>query len=399
MPDHRLAGPLVLAASLVMLPRPVLANRVHEIVVDVGTGEITGDGKPVQVHEEDIVSVRLTNTLPGLFTYTVTTVLRPERALPAQLGIDFGLIKPKAAASPAPPPPGPPVEERAEPTVIELYNELIAKWQEFQRVIAGKYTAATYEAALTALVKARHELLFTSKVPDDGASVAAALNKGRAVKVPEDPVIAAWEAIRRMLSIAPESTADLGPFLFTFDDREFDLLVTVAPVAGVTAAAPRTVSVPVREKYGWKWTTTTGFAFSGLRDHNWSIRTVEVTPATDGKPAVTRNAAMEEDKDRISTEPAVFIHVSPIHGSAWERLAVTTGVSVNPTNAARIYGGVSWLFGRVGALTAGVAAGRVKVLGKNVNRADLGTLDPQQARRDVFTTAAFVAFSLRFGAQ
>jgi hypothetical protein len=408
--------PLVGTAVTILIAANVTANEVIPLVIDVGTGEIRECGsarkpgspaaggapsKPtlnclLGARTGSVVSVLLTNALPGLLTYNVDRTLMATQELPAELALSLGLATPKPAASPAvPAPAGPPP---AQPPEIAAYNALSARVEEFNSLLAGRYTNAEYVTALQQVHTARASVLSLLKVPDLGATVAAALANVAAISIPTSQVAASWDALQRLLSIAPSRPVDLGPFLFTYEDRDFNVVITATPTAVLPTVSVRVFAIPVREKYGWKWTTTTGFAFSGLTDQNFSARTVVVTPASGNTPAVTRKELVQEATDGLRPEPIVLVHLSPIHHSFAERIALSLGVSLTPSGPARIYSGLSWRLGQIGALTVGAAAGSVKRLSRNVDTSDIGTADPQQLRRDLLLTRVFASFSLRFAA-
>jgi hypothetical protein len=76
--------------------------------------------------------------------------------------------------------------------------------------------------------------------------------------------------------------------------------------------------------------------------------------------------------------------------------AFSFGVGLSTGISGRLYGGLSWIFGNRGALTLGVALGKVKRISENIDLKNLGAdVDPEATRRDVTEVAPFIALSWR----
>jgi hypothetical protein len=419
---------LVLAAVVGLVETATAARptAIH-VAVDAGSGQITRCGTAdtetqaagvkgclVTAHEGAVIAVSVEHALPGLFTYTTESHERAVSLVSADLAGALGLSAPE------------PEEETAQaadtfrtaapagatPDPLILYGEVIAAFQELTATVNGSYTSGDYEKARRMLVDARAEFLKALAMPDESSAVAAAIaERATPQPLPADAgeqarlvarrealasdVKASWDAVREMLKTSPVKPASLGPFLVTFREGEVDIALKIVPTSANPTGVAREVAIPVREKHGWGWSTSTGFAAAGLTDQNFSARTVTVTPATDTKEAVTRRELVAESSDRLRVQPSIFLHLYPF-GGAWERVALTTGASLSPSTNAQVYAGASVRLGRIGTFTAGIAGGNVKRQSLNVDPRDLGDLDPQQTRRDVFMTRLFVAITARF---
>lgn len=417
---------LALVVGLVETATAAKPKTTIHVVVDAGIGEITRCGKEaatakteakdclVTAHEGAVIAVSVENALPGLFTYTTESQVRPVVLVSADLAGPLGLSPEPAeeetaqaalgAKSVAPVPPAP------DPLV--LYGKVIATLQKLMATVNGSYTPAEYKEAREALVTARAEFLNALAMPDESAAVAAAVaDRATPKPLPTDPaelarvvarrealaadVKVSWDVVREVLKTAPVKPTPLGPFLVTFRDGEVDIALKIVPTTANPTGVAREVAIPVRERHGWGWSTSTGFAAAGLTDQNFSARTVTVTPATETKEAVTRRELVSESSDRLRVQPSIFLHLYPF-GGVWERVALTTGASLSPNTNAQVYAGASLRLGRIGTLTAGIAGGNVKRQSLNIDADDLGDLDPQQTRRDVFMTRFFVAITARF---
>lgn len=215
----------------------------------------------------------------------------------------------------------------------------------------------------------------------------------------------AKETIRKVLALARDLWT-AGPLgnerLATYDaDQEFDVIITWTVPAGSSVKTPPSQRMPVRFASNWIITSTVGMAASRLVDQNYTTRTI-TTPASGTTPEVTRKVAVREQDDHGSFDGTMFVHVTPtgdwIRRSYWRFLPrqLSLGIGIGATDASgRIYTGVSWPLGRSASITFGAAAGKTKVLSRNVNVDDLGDVDPQASRRDVLRFAPFIGFSWR----
>jgi hypothetical protein len=211
--------------------------------------------------------------------------------------------------------------------------------------------------------------------------------------------ISTWWANVRALNDVSDEPAPLQPETTIVDD---DLEITIAFTSkNPLVKVPQPMKITVLLSSGWILSTSTGFAASRLVDDHYTVRTVVDTPTTGTTPAVTHREAVAEERDAATPEATYFVHLRNVSdpNGFWRALPreLSFGVGLATGVKGRLYLGASYALGSAGAFTVGIAGGNVKRLSRNVNVKNLGDVDPEATRRDVFTAGPFVALSWRFG--
>jgi hypothetical protein len=278
--------------------------------------------------------------------------------------------------------------------------------------VSSPTNAQAYSGFVTELADAHHSLI--------GELKPASNTPGDIVK-----------AIRAILGDDLEKRLGISETdLTTWFSSEIDLVTKASQGLGCSSAATFHVDVPFDTLLEWKssnalikdppgdtvpilfsaWQVagSTGFAFSGLTDNHYTVRTVTVTPAQGSTAAVTKRVAVAESDDSYLPEVTGFVHFMRFGNAlgcagrktCWMPRQYSVGGGLSAGLSGRVYLGVSWPLGRVGSITLGAAGGQVKRLSKNVDRDNLGTTDPEASRRDVIRTSWFFGVSWRvLGAQ
>lgn len=346
----------------------------------------------LKAHEGDSVTVTVINTLPGLFSVEITQDLKEvvgiDSGISGKFGIPSGVAPTSTSGGVSPAKPGP-NEPPPPPDPHVAYDALLAKLRDIRGVLLGDFSR--YEAADQDLTDAHATLLSvltTNGMPANTTDASAALTILNAKKVPlgmsEDQFKVMWDQVNTLLAIAPVRRTDGPSATFTYDDRDFDVTIVIKALSPLIQNPQISTKAVVQLKGAWKVSTTTGFAISGLRDDHYTTTTETTGTGT------TVNKAVREERDVISIpEVTLFLHVYP----QAQRFAFSAGIGVAAEASGRMYLGCSYRLGRAGALTFGVAGGKVKRLSKNVNVDDLGEVDPEAARRDVYRGSFLFGYS------
>jgi hypothetical protein len=389
---------IVTIASLLLVPCVPLAAAVRSVKVvydhqanrlTCGPTGVTDDVCVVSVRPGDIVSVQVVNSVPGLLEVDMVKTDRPRPAatesisaieLPPVIGSAFpGLI---AKGD----------EEGAPREPQQIYADINAQIRLVQHAL--HHDLAGYEGARRTLGELRNELLIRLEVPDDGDAVTEALFEAGGVRATEEQIVEWWENLTHLLSVAPESLQSFRPVHYTYDD-DFDIQIGFASNSELVTAPSHFPMIAVREQGGWRVSTSTGIAFSRLKDDEYTVQ--EIMEPDDEGDVRMRRVAVEEEGDVINPEPALFIHLTPGWEGFFDRFQLTFGVGVDADSGGRTYAGLSYRFGSAGSILIGAAGGQVKRLSASVDPNDLGDIDPNDVRKDVFDVDAMFALSWRFG--
>jgi len=141
--------------------------------------------------------------------------------------------------------------------------------------------------------------------------------------------------------------------------------------------------IGLRENFNWRGFSSVGVGLSNLSNQTFRVE-------NDG---ATQKAIANDHK--ISIEPAVFYHWSPIRQGTVMPWALALGVGISTEANTRAYLGASIRLGRQAMLTAGISVGGVRVTKKDI---DVNKV-PQNVDSDSLTTAATKAsgfFSISF---
>lgn len=385
---------------------PVFAAlKQHTVTYDHSTDTVSCDGVSgcalLSVERGDVVVVSITNTVPTLFDYGIEQELLPARGLAKSVFDDIvNRIK-----VPVAPPPQPGVPAPSPTTLAGVYVAYVDAARAFQRSL-GTPGFPNYTASLDALISARSALLTKANAATAQDVLGQLTVETVPLGVSGDEFVATFDAITKVIQAATPTLTNGPTQTFIYDAQDFKIKISAKAKTDFTF-----VTTPPREKIvtatlsdSFDIGMSSGLAISGLVDDVYTIKTVTDT-AEDGTTSERRTAVLEEQDTSASPEAAMFIHITPLGAdftrdwSSWARTVfprqLTLGLGLNSDVAARVYAGLSWKFGDVASLTAGVAGGRVKRLSNNVNRDDLGDVDPQASRRDIFRGSYFVGLSWR----
>lgn len=388
---------IVAIVSLLLTPCVPLYGAVRSVKVvydhqanrlTCGTGGATDDVCVVSVRPGDIVSVQVVNSVPGLLEIDMVKTDRPRPVeseglaaieLPPVIGSAFpGLIAKGDDDGPRDP--------------QQIYADINAQIRLLQHAL--HHDLNTYEGARRTLGDLRNELLIRLEVPDDGEAVTEALFAAGGVRATEEQIVEWWEDLTHLLSVAPASLQSFRPVHYTYDD-DFDVQIGFTSNSELVIAPSHFPMIAVREHGGWRVSTSTGIAFSRLKDDEYTVQEV-IEPDGEGDVRF-RRVAVEEEGDVINPEPALFIHLTPGWEGFFDRFQLTFGVGVDADSGGRTYAGLSYRFGSAGSILIGAAGGQVKRLSASVNPSDLGDIEPNDVRKDVFDVDAMFALSWRFG--
>lgn len=338
----------------------------------------------------DKIRVTVCDSLPGILEMKASTRVRDETVLDEKsrkrLGLQpsgQALITPTAVGTT----PKSPAEIKAAwstlRTAIDAIVEIVPEPQRYGEYAAANSVASDARQALVDSVASRD-------VSPQGIVTALQSSLGgefSSLGMPADELVTWFTNVDRLLRVT-EPTCFLASDEFIFS-KDADLEITFKSVNPlVTADLEPAADFPILGKNSWEIGSTTGFAISGLADEHWTTRTVTVTPASGDTPAITRKEAVLESKDSYTPEAAIFIHLLP-RGENRFPLGVTLGGGLSSGITGRGYLGLTYPFGSAGTFTFGVSGGQVKRLSKNVNRNDLGDVDPEATRRDVLRGSWF----------
>jgi hypothetical protein len=353
----------------------------------------------MSVYEGDVITVSIINTLPGLFSYEIKKTDRePEglsNALAEKLGIPVdqksggtgGGVGPNGLA--------------LLPTTEQLYQDVLRSLREL-KIAVVKEGFPGYADKIRAL-RAAHDALITdlrtNKHLAPGANsateVLAALKAaGVTPSLTDDAFVEFWGHLQDLLADAPDAVAPDGPSgTFTYEDRDFDIEIIIKATNPLLSNPDIDTTSAIRLTHAFRVTTTTGFAISGLVDKHYTVVTETVGTGDDAHEV---RKAVEEERDKISIpEATLFVHLAPAGGGKWSRAAISVGIGIANDASGRLYAGVSWRIGSAGAFTIGMAGGKVKHLSRNVDVDNLGEVDPEQSRRDVYRSSYMVGISWR----
>lgn len=261
-----------------------------------------------------------------------------------------------------------------------------------------------YPAAVKKVQQGLAFLAFEVGEIDDGAKFHAALaakDPNLKIGLTADEMKTFWPEALKLGRIRP-MLADFAPVAHRPAD-DFTVTITFAGKnALIPVAETRTLSLLAGTAVRIR--TATGLAYSGLVDDHYTAITVVDTPATDTKPAVTHREGRRERRDQGTPELALLIHVGAESDQgyfSWPLVprAFSFGTGLTTGVSGRLYAGGTWNFGRFVHLTAGYAGGKVKRLSESVNLKNLGDIDPEATRRDVFDTSWFASFTVRLPRQ
>lgn len=342
----------------------------------------------LQVNELDTVSVSIVNTIPGLFSWDIQQDLKPVVGVSNSILKLFGIPVPQAPAGANNAARIAAMEILLAPPPDDAYENLLIATDELRSALLGDFT--DYALRFRYLTNARVQLLraLAPAATSTAAEVLAALKARRvSILMTDAQFTAYWTELDDLIATAAVAPTNGPSKSFTYDDRDFDVNVLIKPVNDLVQNPPLETRSVVQLKNAWRISTTTGLAVSGLRDDHYTTRT-ETTGS--GTTAVTKKIAVREDRDQVSVpEATLFVNLYP-PACNW---AFSAGMGVATNASGRIYLGASYRLGRAGALTFGVAGGKVKRLSKNVNVDDLGTVDPEASRRDVYRGSFMLGFS------
>jgi hypothetical protein len=344
-------------------------------------------GCSIEVNEGDVVIVSVTNTLPGLFSYEITQDPKEVIGVGNDILKKFGI--PSSGGSGGG---GAAKHPLVAPQAALDYTDFLAKVRALRSSLLGDFSG--YESLLTQVSLARSKLVATLV---NAGMPAGTMASAEVLKALQDESVAIgtsdekfkefWDELDDLLAKAPVRKTSGPSATFEYDDRDFDIVLTIKPLNSLIQNPEITTKAVVRLRHGWKVSTTTGFALSGLRDDHYT--TTSETTGT-GTNAVTVKKAVREERDQLSIpEATLFVHLYPKASN----LAFSAGIGLAENASGRMYAGLSWRLGRAGALTFGVSGGKVKRLSKNINVNNLGEADPEATRRDVYKSSFMFGYS------
>ena len=389
---------LVTAAGLFSAFAALANSPQTTMVYDHGAQRWTCDGGTPQiapcvatVNEGNVVSVTITNALPGLFSYLIEKKDREPEGLSNALAKKLGIPTDQPAAT------GGGTQTAGAstgPNIDQLYQNLLASLRAFRASVL-KPNFPGYQDKLTAL-RSAHDALLAGLRQDKtlasgttaGSDVLKALKvKSVGISLTDDAFVTFWGHLEDLIADAPDTPTNGPSASFDYDDRDFDIVITIKALNPLLANPDIESRASVRLAHAFRVLTTTGLALSGLVDDHYTVVT-ETVNGTDVRKA------RAERSDKISIpEATLFIHLTPF--GSYSRLAASVGIGIASNASGRMYAGLSWRLGTAGALTFGVAGGNVKRLSRNVDVNNLGTVDPEATRRDVYRTSYMFGISWR----
>jgi hypothetical protein len=348
------------------------------------------------VNQDDTINLTIDDSPLGIFDVHTKRINKADNSLSLDLAKKLGLPDFNAGVV---------ASEQGGASTLELFQDAQANAAAFNEVLGQPSRYATeYEDARDLARGAFADLLkdvgaFASDDPDTiSAAIVAKFDASTPkVTIAKAKIVSAVTLMKELFGAGPLGSTSIA----TFDaDQEFDVIISFEKPKDSQLHTPPDQRMVVRFKSNWIISTTAGFGFSRLVDHTYTSRTVEVTPATTDKPAVTKKIAVMEKDDVASPDAAMFVHVTPV-GEAFRDRSIfvprqlSFGVGIGSNASGRSYLGISWMLGRTASLTLGAAGGKVKMLSRNVDVDNLGTTDPQASRRDVFRITPFIGISWR----
>jgi len=343
----------------------------------------------------DTIDLTVDDTPLGLYEIHTQRINKADNSLGADIAKKLGL--PDLNPSGVPNPLG------GTPPPLDLFNFAKEAADNFNDLLAQPSLYRTQYADARLASRATTENLLKAasvSIGADADTIADAVSKLLGTSVPAATVKSAVRLMKALYGAGPLGSVRLG----SFDaDQEFDLTISWKAPPDSPLRTPPDERMVVRFGTNFVFSTTGGFAFSRLVDHNYTTQTVEVTPATTDKPAVTKKIAVQEKDDAASPDATLFVHVGGV-GETFRKWPVfvprqlSFGVGIGSNASGRSYLGISWALARAASLTVGAAGGKVKMLSRNVEVQNLGTTDPQASRRDVFRITPFIGISWRIAA-
>lgn len=367
-------------------------------------GASTDGSCVVTLHEGEILTIQVTNSVPGLFDMSVQKTDQPAEVAPPAF-VTAARLSPAQSQATSPQPHTNAAElefnEFRTPTgatVTDAYNAFVAALARLEQSLRNDLSR--YPTALSAVRNARADLLAAIQpTADDPLAVAKTVlsrlkEEKSTVSVTEGDLGDVWSKLGKFLRSAPAGLGDLAPQVFHYVDRDFDLAVDVKPTFDLFTIPARRVVAVVQLSDPWVLRTTTGIALSGLYDEHYTRRTFIDTPASGTTPAVTHQEVVRERRDAAYPEATMFLHIAKV--GRHDALSLGAGVATGNA-AARLYIGYSHRLAMAAAWSVGIAGGNVKRLSNSIDIKNPGNADPEQSRHDAFKFAPFVCVSVRIG--
>lgn len=344
-----------------------------------------------------VVTVLIKDSVPDLLTAQVEiTEIPPNRDTTAAIR---AFLNPGGAAKGGAPPPPSKAGLPAPKTTKAAWQGLPSDVDSVRQAVPA--SLSDYPAAIRAVKEDVGSLIKNLKIVDDSQFLdrlkAEATAGGFEIGMTDDQVKAFWLAVRQ-LAAASSSWSDFGPvsyrpasdFTVTITFSGKNDLVPVSDTQTLSLVASTSVAI----------TTGTGLGFSGLVDDHYTSITVTDQPASGTTPAVTHRQGVREQRDIGTAEVVFLIHITGASDSGyfseiWAPRGISVGGGVSTGVSGRLYSGLTWNIGRLGFATVGVAGGKVKRLSASANLKNLGDVDPEATRRDVFTGSYFAGITLR----
>jgi hypothetical protein len=344
----------------------------------------------VQARDGDVITVRVVNSVPGLFEMSAQRVDQPPEIAPASFVTAAGWTSANKPTAGGVTPKGANIGIGGAPvSVTDAYNALVSAVTVMETTLRSNLSS--YPQAISVLRSARSALLSAVQpVADDPTAVAKAIitkvaAEGSGLSATETELADRWSKLTKFVSVAPAGLGDLAPQVFRYVDRDFDIVADIKPTFDLFVIPPRRFITVTQLTNAWTVRTTTGIAFSGLYDEHYTKRT----------NGTTTNVVTER-RDMALPDATMLLHVSPRGSNDRHSLTLGIGIATGTANG-RLYVGYGRKLGQVAAWTLGIAGGNVKRLSESIDRDNPGSADPEQSRRDVFKFAPFIGISVRIG--